>query len=175
MVPRWFISSISIVLAVAAACTPPHPEEPVRPAQRATPPQTATREGVAAGGAGIAWFATQDQLYKAFAELITGSITQGRDSYSLAVGEEDEEQRRAMESLRRLAVRETNKEARREGKRLRRAVVDVRKIDAMTYYVQVTSIVDEPGRGRHQERRDGTVTFDDQGRPHLAWAAPPEL
>jgi hypothetical protein len=168
-----------ILLALAlAACTPPPVDHEPGEAHR-EPPTTGTGQGSAAGAAGVALFASQRQMYEAFAELFAGPLTEGVRTYrvDLKGPPASEEERRAIRQLRDRAERSTESGAAAEGTKLVTVTFqpEPQRPDGSFVLHVMSELEDQDGR-HHMEERDALVRPRGEGEaPDFVWLGPPRM
>ena len=166
----------AILLFALVACTPPPVDhEPGR--SHREPPSEGTGQGSAAGAAGYAFFATQSQMYEAFAELFAGPLTQGVRTYRIDLQgpPASEEERRAIRQLRDRAAQSMQRGAAAQGTKLVSVAFqpEPQRPDGSFVLHVLCELEDEDGR-RHQEERDALVHPRGEGEPpDFVWLGPP--
>jgi len=178
-----------LAIGLAFGCTPPRVYEegreppPVRGGAAnsgSKPGELSARTGSAAGAAGIAFFATQGQLYQALGELVGGPIAQGYETYQgLEVTKQatTDEQARAVETLQSRAERSARRSAHEEGCVLVSVSFHASpRAEDGSFELRVTSLIESPSGARHREVRDALVTPRGPGEPYeIRWLGPPRV
>jgi hypothetical protein len=178
-----------LVVGLLAGCTPPRVYEEGKepPPLRAGPADAGTtrgqlsgRTGPAGGAAGIAFFASQGQLYQALGELVGGPIAQGYETYQgleVTRHPSTDEQARALEALQARAERSARRSAHEGGCVLVSVSFDASpRAEDGSFELRVTSLVETPSGVRRREVRDALVRPRRPDEPwEIRWLGPPRV
>ncbi len=186
---RFVLSIAAIALSMPGGCTPPriyregYEPPPLRAglANQGSPSGLlGGQSGSVASPSGIALFASQPQMYQAFAELVGGPVAQGARTYrglEVTNAYSKDLDLHAVETLQSRATQDARRTARAEGDVLVSVAFHAGPPERDgSYLLRVESLLESRTGVRHRESRDALVRPRGPGAPlELRWLGPPRL